>query len=191
MDVESFGEGGKKGKKQGDGKCAKKGGKGQTQCQNPNTNKEVVCWHCGTKMPPQYGMLVEPKEPVWFRRRSTQRRQRTTEQQRRQGRVSWNMGDQAAAAEQQPQLALASSLDWASFEKTGRSSHLDAEGWLEDSTNRLKRSQMNLVQSVCIWRMVHTPHTPKSSDTCRRETTKSIVQCMRHNSREPSAPSKP
>ena len=39
-------------------------------------------------------------------------------------------GDQAAAVDQQPQPALASSLDLASFETPGRSPHLDPEGWL-------------------------------------------------------------
>ena len=37
-------------------------------------------------------------------------------------------GDQTAAAEQQPQRTLASSLDLASFEKPGGSAHFDAEG---------------------------------------------------------------
>ena len=44
MDVDNLGKGGKKGKKgKGDGK---KGGEGQNQSQNPNSSKDVVCWHC-------------------------------------------------------------------------------------------------------------------------------------------------
>ena len=38
--------------------------------------------------------------------------------------------DQPAAVEQQPQPALASSLDLASFQKLGGTPHLDSEGWL-------------------------------------------------------------
>ena len=45
MGVDSCGTGGKKGKKgKGDGRNGKKGGNGQNQSQNPNTNKELVCW---------------------------------------------------------------------------------------------------------------------------------------------------
>ena len=48
MEVESFGKKGKKGKKgKGDGKSGKK--EGQHQNQNPNSSKEVVCWHCEKK----------------------------------------------------------------------------------------------------------------------------------------------
>ena len=39
-------------------------------------------------------------------------------------------GDQAEAVEQQPQPALASSLDLAASEKLGGKQHLDSEGWL-------------------------------------------------------------
>ena len=50
MDVDSFGKGGKKGKKgNGDGKNSKKGGTGQNQSLNSTPIKEVVCWHCGNQ----------------------------------------------------------------------------------------------------------------------------------------------
>ena len=39
-------------------------------------------------------------------------------------------GDQTAVVEPQPQPALASSQDLASFETLGRSPHLDPKGWL-------------------------------------------------------------
>ena len=39
-------------------------------------------------------------------------------------------GDQAAAADQLPQMALVSSLDLARFEELGRLPNCDAEGWL-------------------------------------------------------------
>ena len=46
------------------------------------------------------------------------------------GAGSLEQGELAAVVEPQPQPALASSLDVASFETLVRSSHLDPEGWL-------------------------------------------------------------
>ena len=44
VEVDSFGKGSKKGKK---GKGDVKNGKKESQHQNPNPSKDVVCWHCG------------------------------------------------------------------------------------------------------------------------------------------------
>ena len=71
-------------------------------------------------------MLVESKESIWLRWNSKQGGQRKTKKRDRQG--SRLVG--AAAAKQQPQPALTSSLDLASMETPVRSPRLDHEGWL-------------------------------------------------------------
>ena len=59
-----------------------------------------------------------------------QGRQRNTEEGHKQKTRLLAQGQQAAVVEPQPQLALASSLDLASFETLVRSPHLDHEGYL-------------------------------------------------------------
>ena len=57
-----------------DGKNGKKGGKGQTQSQNRNPHKEVVCLARWEERTLEHRMSVEPREPVSLRRRPTQGR---------------------------------------------------------------------------------------------------------------------
>ena len=73
-------------------------------------------------------MLVEPKESVsgggQHKGGNGKPRIGTSK-----GAASLEQGDQAAVLEPQPQPALASSQDLASFETLGRSPHLDPKGW--------------------------------------------------------------
>ena len=75
--------------------------------------------------PLEHGMVVKPKESVWIPRRPNQGSKGNSKNGTGKGAGSLEQGDHAAAVEQQPQPALASSLDLAWFETPGRSPHLD------------------------------------------------------------------
>ena len=82
MEMGSFGKGGTKGMKgkngQGDGESVKKG---LHQNQSPNSNQDVVHWHCGKKGHLEHRMLVESKESIQLWWNSKRRRPRKTNRQ--------------------------------------------------------------------------------------------------------------
>ena len=136
MDVDSFGKGGKKSKKgEGDSKNGKKEGEDQNQSQNPNPNNEVVCWVCCEKGHLCTECWSNPQNQSASGGGQYHGGKGKPKNSTGKGAGSLEQGDEAAAVEQQRQLALASSLDMALFETLGRSPHPDSEGWWKERLN--------------------------------------------------------
>ena len=94
MEVDSFCKGGKKGKK-GDGRS-----KPESESESEQGRCLLALWE---ERPPEHGVLVEPKQSAWLRRRPKQRRERKTEERHRlksrlfgTGRTSCRGGTTAA-----------------------------------------------------------------------------------------------
>ena len=138
MEVDSFRQGGRKGKEgkkgKGDGESVKRDG--QHQNQNPNPSKDVVCWHCGKEGHLRTECWSNPKNQSGSNGIQNRGGKGKPKNVTSEGAGSLEQGEQAAVVEPQQQPTLASSLDLAPFETPVRSPHLDHEVWLRWAYDR-------------------------------------------------------
>ena len=97
--------------------AARKDAKVKNQNQNPSTNNDAVCWHCGKKGHLKPECWWNPKNQIG---RPTQGMSRTTKER-------WN-NESKLQLWRNSRNQLASSVDLVSSEKLGRSPRSDSEG---------------------------------------------------------------